>query len=109
MIKLTQSLRNYPGEDFKAALKNEIESCDKKMLPLEKGTAQGGYVSDDAITATVLGVDDGKEKIQARVGIFFTEIVICCGCGDDPMPINTYCEMHLLIDKQTAEVEFKII
>ena len=109
MIKFSQSLQHYPSEDFKRVLKDEIEACDKKLLPLEKGTAQGGYVSDEPITATVLRVTDQTECIQVLVGIFFTEIVICCGCGDDPMPTNVYCEMNFEIDKQTAETKIKII
>lgn len=109
MIKFSQSLAHYPSKEFSQILKDEIEQCDKKSLPLEKGTAQGGYVSDEPITATVLRVADNSNTIQADVGIFFTEIVICCGCGDDPMPTNTYCEMSFDIDKQTAETEIKLI
>lgn len=109
MITFSQSLQHYPSEDFRRVLKNEIEACDKKLLPLEKGTAQGGYVSDEPITATVLRVTDQTECVQVLVGIFFTEIVICCGCGDDPMPANVYCEMRFDIDKLTAETGIKII
>lgn len=108
MIKFSKSLLHYPSEAFKRVLKEEIESCDKKLLALEKGTTQGGYVSDEPITATVLRITDQSDTIQADVGIFFTEIVICCGCGDDPMPVNAYCEMRLLINKQTAEVAIRI-
>ena len=109
MIKFSQSLRLYPSENFQRVLKDEIEACDKKLLPLDKGTAQGGYVSDEPITATILRVTDMIDSIQAEAGIFFTEIVICCGCGDDPMPTNTYCEMRFDINKQTTETEIKII
>ena len=108
MIKFSKSLLHYPSETFKRVLKDEIENCDKKLLALEKGTTQGGYVGDEPITATVLRITDQSDTIQADVGIFFTEIVICCGCGDDPMPVNAYCEMCLLINKQTAEVAIRI-
>jgi len=109
MIKFSDSLKCYPSKEFSQILKNEIEHCDRKLLPLDQGTNQGGYVGDEAITATVLRVHDKTESIQVVVGIFFTEIVICCGCGDDPMPENTYCEMCFEIDKRTAETEIKII
>lgn len=109
MIKFPQSLLHYPSEKFKRVLKDEIEQCDKKLLSLEKGTTQGGYVSNEAITATVLRIVDQPDSIQAKVGIFFTEIVICCGCGDDPMPANVYCEMSFDIDKQTAETKIHVI
>ena len=58
MIKFSQSLKHYPSNDFSRILKGEIEQADKKLLPLEKGTTQGGYVSDESITATVLRVVD---------------------------------------------------
>ena len=109
MIKFSQSLQHYPSDDFKRILKTEIEACDKKLLPLEKATEQGGYVSDEAITATVLRVTDQTDSVQVNVGIFFTEIVICCGCGDDPMPTNVYCEMNFVINKRTTEAEIKIM
>lgn len=109
MLKFPQSLQHYPSDNFKRVLKDEIEASDKKLLSLEKGTNQGGYVSDEAITATVLRVFDQGETIQAEVGIFFTEIVICCGCGDDPMPANAYCEMLFEISKDNAEVVITLI
>lgn len=109
MIKFSHSLEHYPSKEFPQILKAEIEQCDKKLLPLEKGINQGGYVGDEPITATVLRVTDQTENIQVLVGIFFTEIVICCGCGDDPVPANTYCEMCFVIDKRTSETEITII
>lgn len=109
MLKFSQSIQHYPSGDFKRILKDEIEACDKKLLPLEKGTAQGGYVSDNAITATVLRIIDQADSILALVGIFFTEVVICCGCGDEPMTTNAYCEMYFDINKQTAETKITII
>ncbi|MDH3342480.1 MAG: glucosamine--fructose-6-phosphate aminotransferase [Gammaproteobacteria bacterium] len=109
MIKFSLSLLDYSSEDFKRALKERLEKCDKQLLPLHKGTTQGGYVGDEPITATVLRVTEQTDNIQADVGIFFTEIMICCGCGDDPMPVNAYCEMRFDINKQTAEAAIELI
>lgn len=109
MIKFSHSVEHYPSAAFSAILKTEIEQCDRKWLPLEKATTQGGYVSDEPITATVFSVTDRAGSIQVHVGIFFTEIVICCGCGDDPMPVNAYCEMEFEIDKLSAEAAIKIL
>lgn len=109
MLKLPQLVEHYPSKKFSRALKEEIERCDKNLLPLEKGTTQGGYVSDEAITATVLRVSELAGNIQAEVGIFFTEIVICCGCGNDPTPVNAYCEMRFCINRHTGETGIDII
>ena len=49
------------------------------------------------------------DMIEGSVGVFFTEIVINCGCGDEPMPTNAYCELQLSIDKNTVAVRFAIV
>lgn len=109
MIDFSQCLGHYPAKEFSRRVKAAIEQCERKLLPLESATTQGGYISDEAITATILRVTDQGGHIQVLAGIFFTEIVICCGCGDDPMLVNAYGEMFFLIDKITAETEIRIV
>ena len=109
MLKLPDAFSTWNTATFKQVLKTEIESLPSGSLPLDKGTTEGGYVDDNNISVTVLTVVDEAEYIKAKLGIFFTEIVICCGCGDDPMPKNTYCEMLLQIHKITAESSFTVI
>ena len=72
-------------------------------LPLHLGVSQAGMVGDEAITVMVLNSHDAGQKIEVKLGVFFTEIVINCGCGDDPMLINAHCELLISIDKLTAE------
>ncbi len=108
MVRLQNSIQNRNSDAFQKVLKTELENLESGLLPLEKGTSQGGHVDDSDITATVLNVTEDSSDVQAKVGIFFTEIVINCGCGDDPMPINAYCEMIVRIDKATAEAEFMV-
>jgi hypothetical protein len=109
MPKLACALRAWPGRSFARVLKRELEDLHIRNLPLEKGTTHGGMVDDNAMAATVLGVEETKEHILARVGVFFTEIVICCGCGDDPMPINAYCQLQVVINKHSAEASFELL
>lgn len=109
MIDFSECLSHYPSKEFSRQVKAVIEQCDRKQLPLEGATTQGGYISDEAITATILRVTDEGGHIQVLAGIFFTEIVICCGCGDDPMLVNAYGEMFFSIDKLTAETEIRIV
>ena len=109
MPELVNSLRDWNTDVFPQTLKQELEQLPTGTLPLDKVTAQGGFVDDSNITATILSTTDNATAIQAKVGIFFTEIVINCGCGDDPMPTNAYCEMRITIDKNTAETEFDIL
>ena len=109
MPELPHSLSAWNSPAFAQTLKSELEHLLPGTLPLDKGVTQGGMVDDSEITATIINFHDSATLIQAKVGIFFTEIVINCGCGDDPMPTNAYCEMQVLIDKTHAATEFKII
>ena len=109
MLKLPNILSTWNKVTFQQTLKSEIESLPAGSLPLEKGTTEGGYVDDSNISVTVLQTHDDEQFIQAKLGIFFTEIVICCGCGDDPTPKNAYCEIQVQIDKSTADAHFTVL
>ena len=106
---LSNSLLAWSSASFSETLKKELEQLPPGSLPLEKAVIQGGYVDDSHITATVLHADADEQSIHARAGIFFTEIVINCGCGDDPMETNAYCEMRIHIDKTTGQAEFEVM
>lgn len=109
MPNFANSLRDWNTDVFSQTLKHELEQLPAGTLPLDKGVAHGGMVDDSNITATVLSFNENKTAIQAKAGIFFTEIIINCGCGDDPMPTNAYCEIQISIDKTTTETEFNIL
>jgi hypothetical protein len=109
MPKFLNSLHAWPSASFTETLKKELEQLPPGSLPLEKAVTQGGYVDDSHITATVLRADADEQAIHARAGIFFTEIVINCGCGDDPMETNAYCEMRIRIDKTTGQADFELV
>lgn len=106
--RLSASLGHWKSADFKQILKDEIERLPAGTLPLDKCTTLGGYVDDEHITASVLNTSEDDLAIRARVSVFFTEIMICCGCGDDPMPQTAYCEIQVTIDKSTAEATFSV-
>jgi len=109
MSRLLNSLNAWQTEAFYQTMKKELEPLAQGTLPLEKAVMQGGYVDDSHITATVLHAEEDTQAIKARVGIFFTEIVINCGCGDDPMETNAYGEMLIRIDKTTGQAEFEVL
>ena len=109
MPKLANSLHDWNTDVFSRTLKHELEHLPSGSLPLERGVSQGGMIDDSNIAATVLSFNENETIIQAKAGIFFTEIMINCGCGDDPMPTNAYCEIQISIDKATAETQFDIL
>lgn len=109
MLKMSASLDDWGTDTFVPTLRAEIKALPSGELPLNEAVSQGGYVDDNDLEITIFRVDDDDSSIQVRLGVFFTEIVICCGCGDDPMTINAYCEMQLSIDKRTAHSQFSVV
>jgi len=109
MPKLLNSLRAWHSASFFQTLKNDLEQLEPGVLPLARAVTQGGYVDDSHITAIVLHAEEDTQTIHARAGIFFTEIVINCGCGDDPMETNAYCELRIRIDKTTGRTDFEAV
>ena len=103
---LSQSLASWRTDLFNHNLKLELAALPSGTLPLQKGVNSGGYVDDADISITVLRAVADENYIRVHVGVFFTEIVICCGCGVDPMPENAYCEIDVIINKETAVAEF---
>lgn len=85
-----------------------MENLEASVLPLDKGTTQGGLVDDSNISATIINFTEEEGYIQAKVGVFFNEIIGGCSCGDDPLSENAYCEIQVSIDKATAEAEFSV-
>jgi hypothetical protein len=103
MPRFPEALAAWQSDVFGRVLKEEIESLSPGTLPLHLGTAQGGFVDDSDIAATVLTSAEEAGSICADVGIFFTEIVGGCSCGDEPEAVNAYCRLRIHIDKSSAE------
>ena len=109
MLKLNAALQAWNTTAFEPTLKACLEALAPTSLPLHLGVSQAGFVDDKALTATILNSRDRDGAIETKVGVFFTEIVINCGCGDDPMPINAYCELLISIDKLSAEATITVV
>ncbi len=108
MTKLTDSLNEWGSEGFKRTLKQEIESLNDGILPLDHATCQGGKADGSNISALVNSASESETQIEINVGVFFDEIIAGCNCGDDPMSENTFCDLLVTIDKVTAEAKFKL-
>ena len=104
-----QSLSCWGKDIFSTVLKNELQALAVSALPLEMATSQAGYIDDSPVSVTVNRFSESELSIEGSVGIFFTEIVINCGCGDDPMLINGYGKFQVVIDKKTAATTFSLL
>ena len=109
MVNLPKSLHDWQTDSFGRTLKDEIEALKPGILPLYKGTSQGGIIDDSNITVTVMNFAEEEDTILATVGVFFDEVVGGCSCGDAPTADNAYCEMLVRIDKNSAGTEFAVV
>jgi len=106
MIRLPDSLNAWGMPGFRDVLKQEIEQLDAEQLPLQQGLSRSSYVTERPFQAMLLGIDEAAGSIHVRAGIFYTGVIAGCSCADDPTPVdelNEYCEVLLVIDRQTAE------
>lgn len=108
MPSLAAALRDWNSEVFAETLKNELEALPPGSLPLLQAASRG--VPDDReLRVMLLHAADHQDGIQAKVGVFFNEILAGCNCGDEPTSLQSYCEMQVSIDKTTAEAEFSVL
>jgi len=109
MVKLSQSLKAFGTDQFHSDLKKELADINKTELPLYQATTQGGLVDDKQVSISILSSLEKTQTIEAKLSVFFDEIVGGCSCGDPPMQVNNYCELLVEIDKQTSEANFKLL
>ncbi len=107
--RFSRALQAWGSDHFAGLLKQELAALETGVLPLDRGGALGGYVDDSDMTVTVIAVTDDSDCVHARIGVFFRELLAGCSCGDEPSPINAYCELQVAIDKTTADVTFSLI
>jgi len=109
MPKFTTPLTHWNTDLFNSSLKSEIQNLKSGVLPLHLATTRGGMVDDSNISASIINSSASKHLIQAKVGVFFNEIIGGCNCHDAPASENTYCEILVSIDLHTAETTFSLI
>lgn len=105
-IRLRHCLEAEDAESFKQRLASALNALPGGSLPLHAGCEQGGLVDDRNISASVLSVEQDKDRFLARVGIFFTEIVGGCNCNDDPLEVNAYCVLEVTINRSDGIAKF---
>ena len=111
-MQLSKSLNAWNTPAFGEILKQEIQSLDGKLLPLQQGLSHSSYASEDHFSAVILRVSDGDTAICVKSGIFYTGLIPGCSCADDPTPNNEtaeYCEVEFEIDKTTAETRVRLL
>ncbi len=97
MIRLIDSANRYGTADFAATLSRELMGLPEGSLPI--AGEQGGLIDTASIGVTLLSACADADRIELVMGVFFTEIVGGCSCGDEPFSLNGYEELILRIDR----------
>lgn len=109
MIGLPNALRAWGSDAFAQALKAELEALKAGALPLDAAATPGCHIDDAPVSVSVTRTAADAQGIQVRLGVFFTETVASCGCGDDPFQQSAYCELDVVIDRATGAASFSIV
>jgi hypothetical protein len=97
MINLRGSVSRYGASDFAATLSRELAALPEGSLPIIG--EQGGLIDPASIGVTLLSAHADAGLIEVVIGVFFTESVGGCSCGDDPFSVAGYEELCLRIDR----------
>jgi hypothetical protein len=108
VVSLGNSLRAWNTAAFAGSLKADILGLGAGVLPLHEAAA-GGCVDEGDIEITLLGTSHSATEIHANIGIFFTEVIAGCSCGDEPAASNAYCELRVSIDRGNGQARFEVI
>lgn len=112
MPHLIKSLNAWTTPEFSSVLKQELEQLEITQLPLQQGLTSSSYVLDRPIKVMALNYEDQPTHINAKIGIFYRGMISGCNCADDPTPedeIAEYCEVLVLIHKQTGVADFQLV
>ena len=108
MIKLTKTIQALNSDSCKKVAKEEIQSIEADLLPLQQGLSLSSYVGKMPFSAIILNIKEENNNLNIKTGIFYTGIIAGCNCSDDPSPTdeqNEYCELLFRINKETEETE----
>ncbi|MFO8024251.1 hypothetical protein [Thiohalophilus sp.] len=102
MLKLLHTIEQHDPDALIRTLKRELESGVGVNLPLDRATSESGYPDAIDLQVSVLGIEQDDRMLHARIGVFFTEIIANCSCGDEPLHKPAFCRMQLSIDRCTG-------
>lgn len=105
-FKLVASVGAFGTPAFAEVLRRELLALPGGVLPIEG--EQGGLIDPASIALTLLSSQADAERIEVAVGVFFTEIVGGCSCGDEPFNVNTYIELSLRIERTDGAAAIRL-
>jgi len=111
ILSLPESARAWRTAAFPRILKSELERLGLEELPLQQGLSASSVALDDELRVVVLSTTEDDGMIRVHAGLFYTGVVAGCNCADDPTPLdreNEYCEIDVLIHRDTGETRIQL-
>jgi len=112
MPQFSKSLKAWNSSALNETLINEIQQMDISQLPLQQALSQSSHVSDSKVSAVIINTSEDAANITVKAGVFFFGIIAGSCCSDDPTPVDEvqeYCELEFLIDKESGEVNVRLL
>lgn len=112
MAPFSSVVAAWNTNDFTPKLTQAICGLGARGLPLQKALSNGSVALDDDMAVRVLHFEAQGGLILARVSVQYTSIITGCSCIDDPTPENIlpeYCELELVIDRQSGEARIELL
>lgn len=100
VLTLEPGLPDLDAEALAQALVRALEALPPGRLPLAAACTQGGVVDDGDLAISVLAVSEAAERVTARVGVFFSEVVGGCNCDEDPVAFPAYGVLRVVLDRR---------
>lgn len=105
-------LDEWGKEGFSVSLKQYLLDLPAGSLPLRKLAVYGGGAIDESdLSISVFNVAKEKDEITAKLGVYFTEVMSGCVCGDTDGLFDEpgYGSLLMRLDCVTGEFQFDVI
>jgi hypothetical protein len=104
---VADAVRAHGSDGFAAALQHVLRGLPEGCLPIRG--EHGGRIDPRDLTLALLTertVSLGDRALsEVRVGVFFTETVGGCSCGDEPFTVSGYQALTLILDAVACTLE----
>lgn len=104
MIEMPASNRHLGTGEFAAILRQALASLPECDLPFAGD--HGGRLEPGSIGVTILSMCAVDTWIEARIGVFFSETVGGCSCGEEPFISHGYRELGLRLHRASGVLVF---
>lgn len=112
MAHFSAAISAWKTDDFAFRLSEAVTALGVRGLPLQKALTQGSVALDDDMMVRLLRAEELVGQLRVHVSVQYTSMITGCSCADDPTPLSVlpeYCELILLIDRDSGRAEIQLL